>query len=269
MTDPAAAGPWIAARGLGFAYGARPVLEEIDLDLRPGRHYIIAGPNGAGKSTLLDLLANLKRPAAGSLSVMGRPIGDYGPGSLARTLALAPQEFRLDFSFTVREVVAMGRRPFLGRWGVMGENDHRVVDEALAGLHLEPLAGRTVTALSGGERRRCVVARALAQTTPIVLLDEPAAGLDVGQAMSLMSVARGLAESGKLVVTVGHDLNLAAMFGHEIIFLQDGRLVAGGPVEDVFTGENLSRIYGTPARVRRDDFSGALAVSFRERDLPA
>lgn len=259
--------PWIAAKGLGFAYGARNVLEGVDLDLRPGRHYIVAGPNGAGKSTLLDLLANLKRPAGGTLSIMGRPVGAYEPGGLARTLALAPQEYRLDFSFTVREVVAMGRRPFLGRWGVMDEEDHRIVDAALADLRLGELAGRTVTALSGGERRRCVVARALAQTTPVVLLDEPAAGLDIAQAMSLMAVARELAERGRLVVTVGHDLNLAAMFGHEIIFLRDGRLVAQGPVGDVFTGENISTIYDTPARVRRDDFSGALSVSFRVHTL--
>lgn len=255
--------PWITVRGLCFAHGRNRVLKNVDLDFFPGRHYIVAGPNGAGKSTLLDLLANLRQPASGSLAVMGRDVRRYEPGELALALALAPQEFLLNFSFSIREVVAMGRRPHLGRWGRLNDEDHRIVEESIAALHLAAIAGKAVTALSGGERRRCVVARAIAQATPILLLDEPNAGLDIAQSLSLMTLARELAEGGKLVITVSHDLNLAAAFGHEIVFLKDGEVAASGPVEDAFTSANVSRIYETDALVRRDDFSGGLSASFR------
>lgn len=265
---PRVAGPWISVRDLGFSHGAHAVLRDIAFDLHSGRHYIIAGPNGAGKSTLLDILSKLKRPAAGKLRILERDAAEYSPGELARIMALAPQEFRLNFSFSIREIVAMGRRPYLDRWGRMNAEDARIVDRALRDTHLDAIAGRAVTALSGGERRRCIVARALAQTTPILLFDEPDSGLDIAQSLSVMALARKLAENGALVVTVSHDLNLAARYGHEFIFLKNGMLAASGPVEETFTNAVLSNIYETEARVGRDALSGGLTVSFRMRDDP-
>ncbi|MCC8180485.1 MAG: ABC transporter ATP-binding protein, partial [Planctomycetes bacterium] len=160
-------------------------------------------------------------------------------------------------------VVGMGRRPYLGRWGIMEEEDRRAVREALAAVHIEHLADRPVTALSGGERRRCIVARALAQSTPILLLDEPSAGLDIAQALSVMALAKSLAGAGRLVVTVSHDLDTAAAYADELVFLNNGKLIAAGSLAEVFTGEILSRVYGTEARVEWDDFSSSLAASFR------
>lgn len=257
--------PWLRLRDVSFSHGRQPALRHITLDFLPGRHYIVAGPNGAGKSTLLDLLANLKTPGGGSVEIMGAPPGDRSPRALARLLSLAPQEYRLDFPFTVRETVAMGRRPHLGRWGRLSEGDRRAVGQALAAVDLEGQAGKSVTALSGGERRRCVVARALAQATPVLLLDEPISGLDVAHALSIMALARRLAEGGSLVVTVSHDLNLAAAYGHEIVFLKDGAVSAAGPVDAVFTDAVLTEVYDTEARVRPDPFAGGLAVSFKKR----
>ncbi len=257
-------GPWIRVRDLGFSHGSRAVLENVRIDLFPGRHYIIAGPNGAGKSTLLDLLARLKRPAAGHVDIAGRPVEQYDPEHLAKLLALAPQDAEMGFSFSIREVVAMGRRPYLDRWGRLGAEDWRAVDQAIADVNLCCIAHQAVTTLSGGERRRCVVARTLAQATPIVLLDEPTAGLDIAQALAVMAVAKRLAERGSLVITVSHDLNLAACFGHEFVFLKNGRIAAAGPVGETFTDRVLSSVYDTGARVRHDDFAGGPAVSFRE-----
>lgn len=266
MTDLPREKPWLRAQDVDFFHGRQQVLKRVALELHPGRHYILAGPNGAGKSTLLDCLSRLRAPAAGLITLMDRPLDAYAPVELARRLALAPQEYNLNFAFTVREVAAMGRRPYLGRWGVLGEEDEERVDAALAALHMKALADKPVTALSGGERRRCVVARALAQDTAALLLDEPVAGLDIAQALAVMALARRRAEAGGLVVTVSHDLNLAAAYGHEIIFLKDGRVEACGPVAEVFTGEIISRVYETPARVRRDDFSGSLVVNFSALD---
>lgn len=267
MTDrPAPDDAWLRARDLDFFHGRQRVLRKVNLDLRPGRHYVVAGPNGAGKSTLLDLLANLKNSAGGELLVMGRKPADYGPGGMARILALAPQEYQLNFAFSIEEVVSMGRRPYLDRWGRLDEEDLRCVAEAVAAMGLAGIAHKAVTRLSGGERRRCVVARALAQATPILLLDEPSSGLDIGHALAVMALARRLAEEGKLVVTVSHDLNLAAVFAHEIVFLKEGAVAAAGPVAEVFADAVLERVYETEARVRRDDFAGGLAVSFRVVD---
>lgn len=254
---------WIEAAELSFDHGRRRVVNAVSFALRPGRHYLLAGPNGAGKSTLMDLLAGLKKPAGGELRLFGKSLGAYPPGGLAKILALAQQEFTLHFPFTVREVVAMGRRPYLGRWGRLEAEDVAAVAAALGNLRLEELAERPVTALSGGERRRVVVARTLAQATPIVLLDEPGAGLDVGRALELLALARSLAESGKLVVTVSHDLSLAARFAHEIIFLRDGKVLAAGPVAEVLTDEVIGEAYGTEARVWQDEFTGGVAVAFR------
>ncbi len=254
---------WLRTVDLSFDHGRRRVVNRVSLSFRPGRHYLLAGPNGAGKSTLMDLLAGLKKPAAGEIKIFGHDRGGKPPGGLAKILALAPQEFTLHFPFTVKEVVAMGRRPYLDRWGRLKAEDEAAVAEALKNLRLEDLAARLVTALSGGERRRVVVARTLAQATPIVLLDEPGAGLDVGRALELLALARRLAEGGKLVVTVSHDLSLAARFAHEIVFLRDGKVLAAGPVEEVLTGEIIGAAYGTEARVWHDDFTGGVAVAFR------
>lgn len=268
MTDltakpPAAPAPWLTVSNLGFFHGAQEVLSGVELEFLPSRHYILAGPNGAGKSTLLDLLANLKKPASGGIMVRGRPMNDFSPLDLARALALAPQDFRLNFSFTVREVVAMGRRPYLGRWGRLTANDYAAVDRAIEAVDLGALVHKSVTALSGGERQRVVAARALAQETPILLLDEPTSGLDVAHGLALMDLARRRAEAGTLVITVTHDLNLAAPFAHEFVFLKKGRLVAAGDTENTFTGEILGMVYETGARVARNDFAGGPAASFR------
>lgn len=261
--EAAPAHPWIDVRALRFSYGKHQVLRDVNLQFHRGRHYVVAGPNGAGKSTFLDILSNLKRPSHGGVAVMGRPVGDYSPMEFARLLALAPQEFQSGFAFSVREIVAMGRRPYLNRWGGLDGDDLAAVDAAVSAVDLGPMAGKPVTALSGGERRRCIVARALAQSTPILLLDEPTSGLDIGHALSVMAMARELAEGGKLVITVSHDLNLAACFAHEFVFLKEGAVAASGPVPRVFTGDTLSGIYETAARVRDDEFSGGPAVSFR------
>ena len=266
MTEsPPSGQPRISVRDLSFSHGVNPALRNLSLDLHPGKHYVVAGPNGAGKSTLLDILAGLRRPQAGTYRLMGRDAEEYDAINMAKTIALAPQEFSLEFSFSVREIVAMGRRPHLDRWGRMGEDDRSVVEQAIRRTHLDLLADRAVTTLSGGEKRRCIVARALAQATPVLLLDEPCSGLDVKQALAVMSLAKTLAAQGTTVVTVSHDLNLAARYGDEFIFLKNGTLAATGPVADVFSGAVLSGLYETGAHVARDDFGGGLAVSFKEK----
>jgi iron complex transport system ATP-binding protein len=260
---PGRAEPWLRLSGLSFSFGARPVLEGVDLEFWPGRHYFLAGPNGAGKSTLLDLMARLKKPDRGQALLFGLPVEAYPPPRMARLLALAPQSYRLNFGFTVREFVSLGRRPYLGRWGRLGPGDWEEVDRAIGLLNLFPLAHKPVTALSGGETHRAVLARTLAQRTPIILLDEPTAGLDVAQALDLMTALAGLCRSGSLIITVTHDLSLASAFAQEIVFLKSGRLAAAGPLGQTMTPEVLERVFEARAMVRPDPFSGGLSLSFR------
>jgi iron complex transport system ATP-binding protein len=224
----------------------------------------MAGPNGAGKSTVLDLLSRLKKPESGEVSVFGREAGSYPPAELARALALAPQNFQFNFSFTVREIVSLGRRPYLGRWGRLTSGDRGVVEGAIEFLNLGHLADKPVTALSGGEAQRVVLARTLAQSTPIILLDEPTASLDVAQALDLMDRVRTLTrEEGALVVTVTHDLHLAAVYADEMVFMKGGRLAAAGPIAGTLNAGLLMEVFDAEAEVRPDAFSGGLNISFR------
>jgi iron complex transport system ATP-binding protein len=238
-------------------------LEDFSLDFFAGRHYVIAGPNGAGKSTILDLLSRLKEPSAGKIEVFGRNVKKYQAGEYARLLALAPQSFAFNFSFTVREIVSLGRRPYLGRWGRLSKEDDLIVDRAISFLNLGRLENKLVTALSGGETQRVVLARTLAQSTPIVLLDEPTASLDVAQAIDLMERVRVLASQGVLVVTVTHDLHLAAIYADHVAFLRGGRLVAAGALAETMTAPILREVFEADARVEEDAFTGGLRLSFK------
>jgi iron complex transport system ATP-binding protein len=250
-------------KGLSFSHGMQSVLKGFDLELRAGRHYILAGPNGAGKSTILDLLARLKKPLAGEISVFGKNILKYDATDYAKVLSLAPQSFNFNFSFTVREIVSLGRRPYLGRWGRLSDDDNQIIDKAISFLNLTHLSNKLVTALSGGETQRVVLARTLAQNTPVVLLDEPTASLDVAQAIDLMERVKALVAQGALVVTVTHDLHLAAVYADDMIFLKKGQLIAAGPLGETLTAPILRQVFDADAEVSEDDFTGGLRLSFK------
>jgi iron complex transport system ATP-binding protein len=256
--------PILKVKNLSFSHGSTKVVKNVSLEFFPGRHYVLAGPNGAGKSTVLDLLSHLKVPETGEITIFGKDSKSYGALQLAKLLALAPQNFQFNFSFTVKEIVSLGRRPYLGRWGRLEEEDYRVVEKAIDFLNLRPLAGKLVTTLSGGEAQRVVLARTLAQSTPIVLLDEPTAALDVAQALDLMSRVKILTkEENTLVITVTHDLHLAAVFADEMVFLKKGALIAAGSLHDTMTPRLLKEVFDADAQVKPDDFTGGLNISFR------
>ncbi len=250
-------------RGVAYRYGAVSALHGVSVDLAPGRFHGIIGPNGSGKTTLLDILLGLRRPQAGEVIFDGRPIAAYGRRELARRVALVPQEFAIDFDYTVAEMVMMGRHPYLPRFGTPGEEDRRVVARAMALLDVAAFAGRPVTGLSGGEKQRVVVARALAQDTPYLLLDEATASLDIRHTLQILGTARRLvAEEGRTVVAVLHDCNLAAAFCDRLLVLDRGRLAAHGPTAEVLTPELFARVFGVRARLSRD--AGRLRLDFEE-----
>ena len=250
--------------GVCFSYGQKQVLGALDLMLHAGHCYGILGANGSGKTTLLDLLCGLLHPVQGEICFAGQSLASWNGREFARKVALVPQDFFVRFGFTVREVVEMGRHPHLSRFGTLSIEDHQLVDQVMEELEITALAGRPVTRLSGGEKQRVAVARALAQNPEVLVLDEATSNLDVFHSLSILGAIRKRVESGNLsVVAAIHDLNLAAFFCDQLLFLRKGRLLYQGAVNEVLQAGIIHDVYGVEAAVRDDSFAGCRQVSFR------
>lgn len=232
----------ITVTGVGCVRGGRQVLTDVSLCVRPGRLLALVGPNGAGKSTLLSLMCGDLPLAHGEVLVDGTSLRQWSPGDLSRVRSVLLQSNEVSFSFTAREVVEMGRNPWSGR--PESDDDDAAVADALSVADVTHLADRPYSSLSGGERARVSLARVLAQRTPVVLLDEPTAALDLRHQEEVMTVARSLAHAGRAVVVVLHDLSLAAAYADEIAVIADGTLGALGPPDRVLTPEMVRAVYG-------------------------
>ncbi|MFT7578417.1 MAG: iron complex transport system ATP-binding protein [Myxococcota bacterium] len=246
-------GTGLEARGLVFDYDAAPVLSGLTLSLSGGVTAIV-GPNGAGKSTLLRLLAGLLRPTGGGVLLDGHALRDIAPRTLAQQVAVVLDPPEMGHAWTALELVLMGRAPHL-RLGRFEDTDD--VDKALSALATlasADLARRVFSTLSAGERQRVLLARALCQETPYLLLDEPTSHLDPGHALRVGELCRSQAAAGQTVVWVVHDLNLAARFADVVAVLHEGNLAALGPPAEVLTEMTLAAVYGVRGRrIQGDD----------------
>jgi len=234
------AGPAVRIVGVSAGYGNRVALADVSLDVRRGSLLAVIGPNGAGKSTLLKVIAGLLEPFSGSISVLGGP-----PGTRAHEIAYVPQAEAVDWEFpvTVGEVAMMGRYARLGFGRRPSSVDRDRVDAALETVGMAGLRERQVGALSGGQRRRVFLAKAIAAEPELYLLDEPVTGVDATTQEELMDVLEGEARAGKTVIASTHDLICAAQRFHEAAFV-NGRIVATGPAEMVLDRDLLSDTYG-------------------------
>ena len=248
----------IGLRSVTVHLGGRPVVDRVDAVVDGGEWLALIGPNGAGKTTLLRAIARLV-PFAGEISLDGRPVAELSRSELSRLVAVVPQEPSTPPWMTVGEYVLLGRTPHLGPLAKEGAHDREAAARALGRLDLLPFVQRRLGTLSGGEKQRVVVARALAQEAPIVLLDEPTAALDIGhqqQALDLLDVLRQ--ESGLTLVAAMHDLTLAAQYADRMLLLDGGRVVADGAPVDVLTEAMIAEHYG--AAIDVVDFGGRIAV---------
>jgi iron complex transport system ATP-binding protein len=239
------------ASGIGFAIGARKLLDGVDLALAPGRVTVLVGPNGAGKSTLLKVIAGELRPSAGAVRLHGREVASFRPAELARLRSVLPQSVTLAFPFSVDEVVRLGLPQ-----GFPRARADALIARALDSVGLLAEAGRACPSLSGGEEQRVHLARVLVQlwSSPddrarYLLLDEPTASLDLAHQLLVMRIARAHAEAGGGVLAVMHDLNLAAMLADEIVALDRGRVAARGEPGSVITDRLMAEVYGVDLKV--------------------
>lgn len=235
---------------LFVSYNSREILHGVSLDVQSGELLALIGPNGAGKSTLIRAVSGVIPSSAGRVRANGDDFHALTPIQRARYIAVVPQAISLPPAFSVWETVLMGRTPHLGFLGHASRADEELARRALERVHAEGLAERRVGELSGGESQRVLLARALCQSTPILLLDEPTAHLDLQYQVSLLELTRKLVREDNLAVLVAlHDLNLAARYADRVALMVDGRIAALGSPREVLTPELISRAYGLPVEV--------------------
>ncbi len=242
----------IACRGVSAGYGRSIVLRGVSLSLEPGKLNGILGPNGSGKSTLLRCLTGLLRPRQGEIRYEGREIyGDMGEREVARNVALVPQEESPAHPLSVRELIQLGRTPHLGRFGWLHRADLFAVERAIAEMDLQEEAERRITELSGGERKRAVIARALAQEARVLMLDEPTAHLDVSHALDLFALLRRLADAGRTVLVASHEIWQLARYCDRLLLLDRGRLKLAGSPRKVLGSQACARVFGVSISLKR------------------
>jgi iron complex transport system ATP-binding protein len=248
---------------LSFGYGKDTVLNQLDLQLQQGTFYGLIGGNGSGKSTLLELLMGILAPVSGSILYRDKELKEYTRQELATRLALVPQHFSMDFDYGVRDIILMGRHPHIPRFSSPSPHDIHMVEEAMSTMDILHLQQRPITALSGGELQRVVMARALAQETEVLILDEATSNLDIQHTIAIMRVIKErVKKSGLTVIAAIHDLNLAAAFCDECLVLKDTELHSSGPVEQLFTAELINDVFEVEASVNRASQSGCPRITF-------
>ncbi|WP_256392062.1 ATP-binding cassette domain-containing protein [Natronoarchaeum rubrum] len=253
--------PTISVADVEISLGDVQVLSGVSLDVAPGELVGVVGPNGAGKTTLLRAISGVLAPDAGEVFVDGDEVHELSSGAASRRVAVVPQDTAVSFSFDVREIVAMARHPHRSRFTPASAEDRRVIESALERTGVDALADRSIDEVSGGERQRALLARAVAQETPALLLDEPTASLDVNHQVETLEMVRSLVDDGTAAVAAIHDLDLAARYCDRLAILTGGEFLAVGPPEDVLTESAVAAAFDVRSVVGRDPATGSVSVT--------
>lgn len=245
----------IEVENLLFGYTPKDtILKDLSFELSRGRFLAVAGPNGAGKTTLLNLLCGLLKSNAGIIKIDTEDVGSYSIKQLAKKIAVVRQEIVPVFEYSVLQVVSMARTPYLGTFGFEGSDDKKIIAEAMAATDTQRFASRPVAQLSGGERQRVFIARALAQDTPILLLDEPTSFLDMTHQVGIFDLLKKMQLDGeKTILAVTHDINLAMQYCDEILLLAPDGSYSHGPVEEVLDTELIEKVFGVNISTAKTD----------------
>ncbi|MFD1381911.1 ABC transporter ATP-binding protein [Rhodanobacter aciditrophus] len=242
---------------LTLKHSDHTIIDGLSVSFPKGKVTAIVGPNGCGKSTLLNGLSRVHQPAAGQIILDSKDIHSLPSREVAKKLALLPQETSAPDGITVKELIRFGRHPhqnFLKQWGM---DDRTAINFALNAANLEDLSDRLLDTLSGGQRQRAWIAMSIAQETPVLLLDEPTSALDLGHQIEVFDLIRELAEQGKTLVMVVHDLAMAARYADHLIAMKSGEIVAQGAPKDIITSELMDSLYGVHCDLLEDPSTGA------------
>lgn len=239
----------IRAENLYAGYNGKVILEDVSFTVGTGEIVGLIGPNGAGKSTLLKTLRGILPILSGSAVLMGDDIHALEAKEFARRVAYLQQHMEMTFAYTAQDIVLAGRYPYLSWWSQEKADDLAIADACMAYTGVSELADTPLHAMSGGQRQRVLLAKVLAQQTPVLFLDEPATGLDIIYQEEIFRFCRDLCAAGKTVLLVAHELSLAARFCSRLLLVGHGKLLADGAPRDVLTDELLTRAYGAPVRV--------------------
>jgi len=251
----------INVNGLTFSYNSRPVLKNVSLELGAGEILGVIGPNGSGKSTLLKCIDRILKPEANCIFFDGKEIGDFSMVELARLIGYVPQQEESRFPVKVFDAILMGRKPFLN-WKP-SQADLDKVSEIIEVLKLEDVAMRDIDSISGGERQKVIIARAVAQEPGLFLLDEPTSNLDLRHQLEVMDIIEAMAGKGISSIVAVHDLNLAARYCHKLILLQEGAVFAAGR-QEVLRPENIEPVYRVKVKTYRN---GGQTVILADRPI--
>ncbi len=235
---------------LTFSYGRHHVLKNISFQIKKGELCALFGPNGTGKTTLFKCCLKFLAPDSGTVRINGKDIRRLNPKQMARLVAYVPQAHHCAFPFTVSQMVLMGRTPHLNRFFTPGAKDRNLADQAMQTLGISQLADTAYNRLSGGQQQMVLIARAIAQQTGLIFLDEPAAALDFKNQINLWQTLQAIAEQGKAILACTHDPNHVSWFCHSTVVLDKSGLLAKGTPGQVMTQEMMDRIYGDVCRVK-------------------
>ena len=237
-------------KNISLIFRKKTILLNVSLTINAGEFFVIIGPNGAGKTSLLKVLSGLHKAQEGSVFIKGENITKYTRRSLAQIMAIVPQQIEVEFPFTVKETVIMGRTPHLGILGMESENDFHIAEEAMEFTDVLHLADRKLFQLSGGELQRVIIARAICQQPEIILLDEPTTALDPAHQLKIMDLMeRFRQQHNTTIIMVSHDLNLASMYADRLLLLKEGRVVKTGDPKTVLNKSLLEESYGCQVMV--------------------
>ncbi|NLI13644.1 MAG: heme ABC transporter ATP-binding protein [Peptococcaceae bacterium] len=252
------------------SYGAVKVLRGLTFSIESGSFTGIIGPNGSGKSTLLKSLSRVLKPAKGAVLLNEENLYNLDTREVAKKMAVVPQETAVNFSFTVKDVVIMGRSPHLGRFQSEGKKDFEAARLAMELTGTGHLADRLITAVSGGERQRVIIAKALAQEPKIILLDEPTSHLDINHQIEILSLLKSLNRENNLtIIAVFHDLNLAAQYCDRLILMKSGLVFTMGDPAEVLTADNIKQVYGASVLIRKHPVTGQPSIILLAQDAQA
>ncbi len=246
---------------LNFSYKEKPVIDNMTFEVEPGEVLGVLGPNGCGKTTLLKNMNRNLSPSSGVVMIEDADLQTINKKAIARKIASIPQTNEIRFSFTVREIVAMGRMPFLGDFAGESSEDERIIEDAMEKVGISSMADRYISTMSGGERQKVIIARALAQSPKVLLMDEPTLHLDINAQFDVLELVHDLSHSGNIaVIIVSHDLPMVARYCDRIMMIHDHKIRALGRTEEVLTPENMRIVFGVDAELFVDSKTGKNTV---------